>query len=417
MRDNSMKKLLYNILMCLLLMGCSKNEEAPFYDICHYQGVWRDTIFNGNDVYIEEMIINDNSIEYTLSDADTHIVLDTLSGNILLGSENMMGWNCISSITNDNRQLYWNVLSLSPYQMRLYSKLQGEHNYRRVYHPTIEKHEIQDSLIEMLQYKQYLPLHEDELVEKFGSYNRLPHENEIVYYTHHPLFSKVSFKKNTDNDSIYSYALSVKEWSRCYPFICSHYTKLRNIGSTTEYTDGESLETSDNIIITDSNSKQICFLPMKDYDHWPNVSRYLGRHLQEFMDDYRTKYVYEYQEDKKARLRTYKFLTKIDSICSDFFVTVDSTDVIKRSGVSMLKTFANTKKKEAQKELDNYASFLNRKYHLYKMMWDENDNKIYCYYPCQDIQKATYEIRLVLNQYILNNIAKRYQVRIFYVQL
>lgn len=416
MRDNRMRKIFFNILMCLLLMGCSKNEEVSFYSIEDYQGVWRDTIFNGGDVYVEDLIIKENSMKYTLFDVNTHVVLDTLIGTVLLGSENKMGWNCISPITNDIRQLYWNVLSLSPYRMRLYSDMQGEHNYRKVYHSTIEEYLIQDTLMEMLRYKQYLPLHKDELVEEFGSYNRLLYENEIVYYTHHPLFSKISFKENMDNDSIYSYALSVKEWNKCYPFVCSYYTKLRNVGSTTEYIDGESLETSDNIIITDFDSKQIRFSPIKDYDYWPNVSHYLGRHLQEFMDDYNTMYVYEYQEDKSSELRAYQFLTKIDSIYSDFFVIVDSTDMIKRSGVTMFKTFTKTKIKEAQKELESYASFLGRKYFLNKTAWDENGNKIYYYYPCIDSQEATYEIRLMLTPSI-KGIAITYNVRVFYVQL
>mgnify|MGYP003288104955 CR=1 FL=1 len=415
--NNHIKKTTYNILICILFIGCSKNEEVSFYNISDYQGVWRDTIFNGADVYVEDLIIKENSMKYTLFDVNTHVVLDTLIGTILLGSENKMGWNCISPITNDIRQLYWNVLSLSPYRMNLYSDIQGEHNYRKVYHSTIEEYLIQDTLMEMLRYKQYLPLHKDELVEKFGSYNRLLHENEIVYYTHHPLFTKILFMENMDYDSIYSYAFSVKEWSKCNAFISSYYTKLRSVGSTTEYIDGESLDTSENIIIAEPNSKQIRFSPIKDYDYWPNVSHYLGRHLQKFMDDYSTKYVYEYQEDKSSGLRAYQFLTKIDSIYSDFFVVVDSTDIVKRSGVTMFKTFTSNKKKEAQKELDRYASFLSRKYFLNKTAWDENGNKIYYYYPCQNSQEAAYEIRLMLVQYSPNKITKTYQVRVFYVQL
>lgn len=413
-----MRKFFHILLIYLLVIGCSQNDKSAFYhNIQDFQGVWRNNIFDGKDDYVEELIIKDNSIKYTLTNANTHVILDTLSGFLLLGSENQIGWNCISPITKDNRQLNWNVLSLSTYQMRLYSNLKGEHNYRRVYRSSIEEYEIQDTLMEMLQYKQHLPLHKDEFVETFGLSNRLSNDNEIIYFTRHPLFSQISFKKNSDNDSIYSYSLSVKDWSKCYPFISSDYSKFRNVGHTTEYIDGESLETSNNIVITDSNSKQIMFLPIKDFDYWPNAAYYLGRHLQEFMNDYSTKYVYEYQENPSSGLRAFKFLTSIDSICSNVFVAVDSTGMIRRSGVSMLKTFISNKKKDAQKELDSYASFLNRKYSLNKTAWDENGNKIYYYYPSQDANDSKYEIRLMLAQYNINNITKTYQVRVYYVQL
>jgi hypothetical protein len=177
------------------------------------------------------------------------------------------------------------------------------------------------------------------------------------------------------------------------------------------------LETADNVVVVDSLSRQIALKPIKDYDYWPNVSHYLGKNLRSFKDVFRANYVYEYQEDNSSGLRAYKFLSGIDSICSNIFVIVDSTDIIRRSGVSMLKSFINSKKKEAQKELDSYASLLNRKYFLNRTTLDDNGNRIYYYYPCQDAKEATYEIRLMLAQYNLNNVTKTYQVRVYYVQL
>lgn len=410
-----MSRIFYIIVMCLLLIGCSQSyEETSCYNIKDYQGFWRDTIFNGKGVFVEDLIINDNSIKYTLSDVNTHVVLDTLNGNFLIGSENKIGWNCFSPITNNSRQLYWTVLGLSTYQMRLYSNLQGEHNFRRVYRPTIEEYEIQDTLMELLQYKQYLPLHKDELAEIFGYYNRFSNDNEMAYYTHHPLFSQLSLKKNNDNDSVYSYALSVKEWSKCYPVVSSYYTKLRNAGRTTEYIDGESLETSDNIVVTDLDLKQIRFVPIKDYDYWPNVSCYIGKNLQTFMNDYKDKYVYKYYENTDLELCCYSFQTHIDSICSEIFVGVDSDGMIRQSGVSF---FQNNRKNKAQQELETMAAFLKRKYYYDRSGVDENGNKIYYYYSHENINKSHYEIRLRINQQVKNTITKVYQIAINFIQL
>lgn len=410
-----MRKFFFNIVTCFLLIGCSQNEEETYcYNIKDYQGVWCDTIFNGKDVYVEDLIINENSIKYTLSNVNTHVVLDTLSGFLLIGNENKIGWNCVSPITNDSRQLYWNVMSLSAYQMKLYSNLQGEHNYRRVYRPTIEEYEIQDTLMEMLQYKQYLPLHKDELIAEFGLYNILSNDNEIVYYTHHPLFSQLSFMEKTDNDSIYSYALSVKEWSKCYPFVSSFYIKLRNVGRTTEYIDGESLETSDNIVVADFDSKQIRFLPIKDYDFWPNVSCYLGKYLQTFMNDYKEKYVYKYYENTNLELNCYSFQTHKDSICSEIFVGVDSDGMIRQSGVFF---FQNNRKNKVQQELETMAAFLKRKYYYDRSGVDGNGNKIYYYYSHENINESHYEIRLRINQQVINSITKVYQIAINFIQL
>lgn len=398
-----------------MLLGCSQTDEkTSFYNYIDYQGVWRDTIFNGKDVYEEDLFINDNSLRYTLYDVKTHVILDTLSGVFLIGGENKIGWNCYSPITNNSRQLYWTVLGLSTYQMRLYSNLQGEHNYRRVYCPSIDEYEIQDTLMEMLQYKQHLPLHKYELIEEFGLHNILSNDNEIVYYTHHPLFSQLSFIKKADSDSIYSYALSVKEWSKCYPFVSSFYTKFRNIGRTTEYIDGESLETSDNIVITDLDLKQIRFVPIKDYDYWPNVSCYLGETLQTFMNDYKDKYVYKYYENTDLELCCYSFQTHIDSICSEIFVGVDSDGMIRQSGVSF---FQNNRKNKVQQELETMAAFLKRKYFYYRSGVDGNGNKIYYYYSHDNINESHYEIRLRINQQTPNDITKVYQIAIIFIQL
>lgn len=419
-------KYLFYIICTLFIVGCSSNDDVYLHhEIKEYQGNWRDTIYSANNIYVEDLTIKDYSIQYLLFNAVTYVVLDTLSGTIVVGNENKIGWNCFCPINNAIRQNYWDVLDLSPYQMTLYSNTNGVRNYKRAHYSTIEEKRMQDklqnmvrdTLKEILQYQDYLPLHKNDLIEKFGSYNRLVSCNGIAYFTHHPLFEKISFTENFDNDSIYSYTLFINDWNRCVQKVKSNFIKLRDVDTTTEYIDSETLETADNVVVVDSLSRQIALKPIKDYDYWPNVSHYLGKNLRSFKDVFRANYVYEYQEDNSSGLRAYKFLSGIDSICSNIFVIVDSTDIIRRSGVSMLKSFINSKKKEAQKELDSYASLLNRKYFLNRTTLDDNGNRIYYYYPCQDAKEATYEIRLMLAQYNLNNVTKTYQVRVYYVQL
>lgn len=405
------------IICILLVSGCSIDEELKLHNnIEEYQGIWRDTIHAANDVYIEDLIINDNSVKYTLTDAATHIILDTLSGILIIGNENKIGWNCISPINNENRQTNWEVLDLSTYHMRLYSKILGEHNYRRVYHPTIEDLNIQDTLSEMLGFQKYLPLQDDDLIAKFGTYNRIVNNDGIAYFTHHPLFDKVSFIKSYDNDSIYSYILSIKDWNLCVPIIKSNYIKFRDVGVTTEYIDSELLETSHNVVISDSTTKQMSFKPIKEYDYWPNVSRYIGKNLSTFMDDYQKKYVYRFHENIDLGLYEYSFQTHRDSICTDIFVGVDSNNIIKQSGVCLIKTYLNSRKKEAQKELEKFAVLLNKKYFFDRESVDDNGNKVYYYYPNRQKEESPYEIRLRLRQY-QNGITKIYQVAVNYILL
>jgi|GEM_PF-4178026 len=413
-----MKKLLYYcIVIVTILTGCSLNEDVKLHnDIKEYQGVWRDTISSANAVYIEDLIINDNSIKYTLTDTTTHVILDTLSGTFIIGNENKIGWICYSPISNEIKQYSWNVLNLSTYQMRLYSIIMGQRDYKRAYHSSIKDYNIQDTLLEMFYYKKYLPLHKKDLIVKFGDYNRLTNCNGITYFTHHPLFGKISFTENYDNDSIYSYTLFINDWNQCVHFFESDYKKIRNINATTEYIDSETLETSNNVIIVDSSIKQISFKPINDYDYWPNVSHYLGDNLRTFMDDYQTKYVYRFHKNVDLELDEYSFQTHKDSICAEIFVDADSNNIIKQSGVYLMRTYLSSKKKDAQKELEKFACLLSKKYNLDKEGVDENGNIIYYYHPKRQIDESPYEIRLRLRQY-QNGITKLYQVAVNYILL
>ena len=281
------------LILCITLFGgCSQSNDFVLHDnINEYQGVWRDTLYENGVVYIEDFIISKESMLYTLSNAYTHVVYDKLIGKLILGNENKMEWNCISSITNKIRIINWNVLYKSAYQMRLYSNLQGEHVYKRVYNPSIDDYTVKDVIKEMLQYSSYLPLSKDELASSFGFYNRLGGDNKIEYLMNHPFIEKIRFNENYDNDSIYSYSLSINNWMECEPIVDSLFTKIRTTNGMTEYCDAGTLEYSNNVIMIDPVSHQMSFYPIKDYDYWPNVSHYIGMATNDVKKELEKKYV------------------------------------------------------------------------------------------------------------------------------
>ena len=393
-----------------MLEGCHPNDELYTYnDMKAYSGVWRDTILSANDVYVEELTIKDNSIRYSLFNADTHVILDTLSGTIVIGNENKIGWNCISPIINKTRQLDWDVLDLSPYQMTLYSNTYGERNYKKVHYSTIEEERIQnrlqnvvrDTLMEMLQYQDYLPLHKNDLIEKFGDYNRLVNCKGLSYFTHHPIFDKISFTENFDNDSLYSYSLSIREnsWYKSASHICSKYMKLRDVNGATEYIDADKLENSSKVIIVDSVSQYISFSPIKDYDFWPNVSRYLNMTIQKIKEELEQKYVYVYHIYPENGTREFQFQTSKDGICSTIDFITDSMGIVHSCSVSLFKQYMRTKKSEAVKEEEGMACFLKKKYFFSMEDSDENGNKVYYFHSFNASSGAMMEIKLRLKYY------------------
>ncbi len=402
------------IIICFLIMsmlGCYQNDDISAYnDISLYNGIWRDTLYSDSNVYIEDLTIKENSINYSLFNSATHVVFDTLIGIIVIGNENKIGWNCISPINNKTRQNYWDILDLSLYQMTLYSNTYGVRNYKKVHYSTIEEERIQDrlqnivrdTLMEMLQYQDYLPLHKNDLIAKFGDYNRLGNCNGIAYFTHHSLLDKILFTENLDNDSIYSYSLIIREknWCKCDSIICSNYMKLRNINGTTEYTDADKLENSNNVIIVDSVSRCIKISPIKDYDFWPNVSRYLNMTIQDVKSELAKKYVYIYQLHHETGLHEYQFQTSKDSLCSTIGVMSDSEGIIQSCSVSLLKQYMLSKITEAKKEEEETALFLKKKYYFDKEKIDEKTgDKVYYFYPCNPMTDSKFEIILRLRYY------------------
>ena len=386
------------ILVSLLsLIACNQNDEIVLHnDIMEYKGCWRDTIYSGDDVIIEDIIIIDNSIKYTMSDVNTHVILDTLNGTIMLGNENKMEWNCYAPITNTTRQVRWNVLDLSKYQMKLYSNLLGDRVFRKTYYPSVEEYLIHDTLLELRQYGNYLPLHKDELLGKYGEYNSLLNERDITYYVNHPLIDKITFNGNYDNDSVYSYTLTHKEndWCKIDSFVRSGFTRWRDVDGTTEYIDADVIENSNNVIIVDSALHQIRYQPIKDYDYWPNISHYIGEPIQVIKKEYEGRYAYSYKEKPNDETFEYQYYTVRDSVSYFVGFASDENGTIIRCGIELFYHFREIK--DAQKKCAEIASILNRKYSLEGY---DTKNNIYNYCSGPFVTNLSYNIKLRIKQY------------------
>ena len=366
------------LLLFLCIVGCSQDSEQLFYnDIYEYEGVWRDTIYSNNDILIEDIVIKDNSIKYILSDSHTHVVLDILNGELTLGNENKMGWICYAPITNTTRQLYWNVLGLTKYQMRLYSSLLGERVYQKVYYPSIDEYVMQDTLLELNHYGDYLPLSKDVILNKFGIENSLSKDGKVLYYVNHPLIKRLTFNNNYFNDSVYSYSLIIdeKKWDKVYKLVQGEFTKIRDINGTTEYMDSEVLANAKQIIITDSASSTMTFKSMMDYDYLPDVSHFMGMPYENAKDEYHKRYVYDFREDQETKTTEYYYRTAKDSVYNFVAFKIDSSGIVTQCGVELFKYYIN--KTDAKKSLSLMASLLDKKY-----IFDNYDdvNNIYYYH-------------------------------------
>ena len=395
-------------------MGCSQTSDIKFHnDIKAYEGTWHNAIFVKDDLYLEDLIIKNNSIEYLLSNSMSHIVYDMLSGSMILGNENKIAWNCISDINNMRYQISWHVLSLSQHQMTLYSNLEGEHTYEKVINPPIDEFEINDTLMEMFQYFDYLPLRRDNLLETFGTYNRLGTKNGIEYYIRHPMFDKILFLENVDNDSIYSYSLHVKDHAKYSSIIMHNLKKIRAIHTTTEYIDSDSLENCNFVVTSDKSSDCINFTMIKGYDYWPNMTHYLGEPLQKFKADYESKYIYALHKDAGSGMVEYSFNTEIDSICHHVSAFVDTTLTIRKCCVELHRSYQKNKIDRATEEFDRVSSLLGKKYKFVKYDIDENSNTIKYYHHDISNDKKM-EVKLCFIYYEPDDIRKLYRIRVEY---
>ena len=325
----------------------------------------------------------DNAIDYTLSNASSRIVYDRLTGTIVLGNENKIEWNGISPIKNMTRKTFWEVQDVSTYQIKLYSNLLGQHVFHRVYRPSGE-FEIKDTLREMIQYKELLPIKKTEAAEKFGVYNRIINDSIMVYYLSHPLFSNIKFNENCENDSIYTYTLSVsaKDWDMCKQIVNSKYTIIRDIKGKTEFCDAESLDKALNIIIADSVYNHFTFSPINDYDFWPNMSQYIGMNMQDVKRDYEDQYVYVFHQSDEDGLFEYQYQTRHDGLCEVMTMAADGDDIIRRCWITLLGKYS-----EAQK--NTILHLLMSKYQAYR----KGDNETYYFYADSTIAGHPLEVR------------------------
>jgi hypothetical protein len=357
------------VLLILVMTACSQVDDLVIHnDISEFQGWWRDSIFANGELYIEDLVVIDNSIDYTLSNDNSRIVYDRLTGTIVLGNENKLEWNGISPIKNMIRKTYWEVQDVSTYQMKLYSNLLGQHVFHRVYRPSGE-FEIKDTLREMTKYQKLLPIKKMEAAEKFGVFNRITSDSIMFYYLSHPLFSNIKFNENCENDSIYSYTISVKDWNMCKQIVNSQYTIIRDIKGKTEFCDAASLDKALYIIIADSAYNQFTFSPINDYDFWPNMSKYIGMNIQEVKRAYEDQYVYVFHQSDEDGLFEYQYQTRHDGLCEVMTMAADGDNIIRRCWVTILGKYS-----EAQK--NTILHLLISKYPAYR----KGDNETYYFY-------------------------------------
>ena len=374
------------------MVSCDKTEKLKLYNDRDFQGIWRNTIDTEDGSFVEDLIITtDNTLNYTLTNSKNLIIYDKQKGELKIGNENKILWNCIAPITNMSIQTNWDVLKLSTYQLMLYSNLLGEHDYRRVYYSFSEDYEVQDTLSELFRYKEYLPLSKEDLIKKFGAHNRLSNDNKIEYLLNHPMFEKIRFNENYNNDSIYSYTILLKDWNKTDSVICAHYTKIKDNNFTSTFCDAESLEKSNNIILIDSATRQITISTLKDYDYWPDISHFLGMTLQDVKKEYADRYIYKFHEFTETGQSEYTFQTELDGIFSFIKFTTDSHGIIISCGMQLYNFFKE--KIEAQKKETEIDSVLRRRY--YSKEKDEK-NDIYYYYSDSTITESKFRITLSL---------------------
>ena len=337
------------VFSLLALVSCNQHDDLVQYDnISDYHGHWHNTMQIDGETYIEDLDIDScsNHIEYMLSNIKSYIIFNKQHGELVLGNENKIGWICISDIDKKARQTYWNVVDLSEDKMRLFSTLLGEHTFKKALKAASETFVIEDSIKSVLNYTRYLPMTKTSLTDSFGLVNRLTTKDEITYMTYHPLFNRIKFHENLDNDTIYTYSLFMtpEVWPNWKCVITTGMTKIRGINGTEEYCNAELLSKASRIVIIDSLLNCITISPVRDYEYWPNVSHHLGKSIEEAKREYESKYVYEHSLNAEDGLSSYKFQAKGDRTFKTIALFTDSMGIVKRCWINFVEKYSESQK-------------------------------------------------------------------------
>lgn len=382
-----MKK--FSVLFVLLLFGCQPNDNMMLYDdVRDYQGVWRDSLFTVEKKFVEEFMVENNTMSYILSDVETHVLYDKQNGELQIGNENVIGWNCTSAITNKNIKTSWKVTNLSEYELSLFSEKQGHRHFNRVYRAALCDYSLNDTINELLQFNRFLPLSDSDVVNFFGNYNKVQSNEDFIYLVHHPIIDKIRFLRNEKNDSIYSFVITVvkdtsliKNWRSIQNIVSSQFTKIRDIKGITEYCDAKLFEESSFIIGVDSLMHQITYSLLECYDYWPNVSKYLGKTLLDVRRNYDSCYVYRRKVLSESDLIEYNYQTQHDSVCRSISIMVDSAEIVRRCQVSLMGKYSIG-------QVAQILHLLNSKY-----TYMESGNDVYYYYSSKTNNNPEYEVR------------------------
>lgn len=373
--------LFFVILGGISFVACDDDEmqDSLVSDIREFQGIWRDTIVYDGKECVEEVVIRNYALEYTLADLHTCIVYDQRSGLAILGENGKMGWYCSSLLTGEASQTIWTVKELTPDNIVLTSNLLGERQLKKVQKSVIEELSSEPSIDALLQYTVALPLDRDGVKAVFGNTGVVEGSRSLTYKVQHPLYSHITFSLAWDNDSVYSIALTLDDVDLWKEVIAARYTKVRELGAVTDYCDAGQLSEATNVACINAEAHTLTFSPIRDYDYWPDVRHYLGRTIQEVKSDYRN-FAYAYSTYKATGRRQYDYKTeKAGVVQNTSFVLEANEDVVSRSACFLL---------DGYKDEETLLHLLKSRYR-----YDRYEEGCHYLYPYPSKESATYEVR------------------------
>lgn len=354
-------------------------QEVPVANILDYQGIWRDTIVSDGRECIEELVVSNYAMTYTLADLHSCIVYDQRSGLAVLGENGKMGWYCSSLLTGEASQTVWTVKNLTPDTMVITSTVLGERQLKKVQQSVMDELSSEPSFDALHEYTKALPLDKDGVKTVFGSAGVDEGNRSLTYSVQHPLFSHITFRLSWDNDSVYTVALKLKDVESWREVVAARYTKVRELGSVTDYCDAGRLSEATSVVSIDVEAHTLTFSPIRDYDYWPDVRHYLGRTLQDVKSDYRN-FAYAYSTYKQTGIRQYDFKTeKAGVVQNTSFVFEANEDVVSRSACFLL---------DGYKDEETLLHLLKSRY-----LYDHYEAGYHYLYPYPSKENAPYEVR------------------------